>query len=605
MFSRWQTSYNDKYIVTIILVLVTLSAIACSAVAPPTPTSALAPEPTPAPPTAAPTLAQAPTGPTSIPSVAPTVTPEPGGIVSATDNITLVIGFEPPDLNPLLSGGGITSSIHYDNMVDPLTWQSADDQRIVPTTATESWEQLAPDTWRFQLRQGVKFHNGEPWNAQAALPSANFGGSAGTNSLSYPYTGGFSAEAVDEYTLDIHCDQPCPIFPNTAIFLNFTAPRFYATATEEEQARQTVGFGPYKLVQWESGVSITQEAYDDYVPAGDHIEFQKPFIRNTRWLWRGETTVMAAMVQTEEADLAWDVGVDAVSSLPENMVKSGGSAEVFALDVNSLWHPELKKKKVRQAMAHAINCQEMIESLYGGHTVCRGNIIWPGVIGATEENTAPYEYNPGLARQLLEEASYDPNSQITILGRDGRIPKQVEVYEAVQFYLQQVGMNVEINVAEVQTFLDSRNCRIGKAVADVLAERGRNVDTSEATLEEFQAALGRGGASCPTSDLFENEPSNETLDFGRQASFYMNCARPQAFICDPSPGGIQEQLPMALAASGDDRQRRLQALADYVHENAFWIGVFDLPMFYAIDPKLNWDPRFDRRIRISTMWFSP
>jgi hypothetical protein len=85
----------------------------------------------------------------------------------------------------------------------------------------------------------------------------------------------------------------------------------------------------------------------------------------------------------------------------------------------------------------------------------------------------------------------------------------------------------------------------------------------------------------------------------------MNCARPQAFICDPSPGGIQEQLPMALAASGDDRQRRLQALADYVHENAFWIGVFDLPMFYAIDPKLNWDPRFDRRIRISTMWFSP
>ncbi|HZA21339.1 MAG TPA: ABC transporter substrate-binding protein, partial [Dehalococcoidia bacterium] len=297
--------------------------------------------------------------------------------VSATDNITLVIGFEPPDLNPLLSGGGITSSVHYDNMVDPLTWQSADDQRIVPTTATTGWEQLTPDTWRFQLRQGVKFHNGEPWNAQAAVPSANFGSSAGTNSLSYPYTGGFSAAAVDEYTLDIHCDQPCPIFPNTTIFLNFTAPQFYATAPEEEQARQTVGFGPYKLVQWESGVSITQEAYDNYVPAGDHIEFQKPFIRNTRWLWRGETTVMAAMVQTEEADLAWDVGVDAISSLPENMVESGGSAEVFSLDVNSLWHPELKKQKVRQAMAHAINCPEMIESLYGGHTVCRGNIIWP------------------------------------------------------------------------------------------------------------------------------------------------------------------------------------------------------------------------------------
>ncbi|HZA21340.1 MAG TPA: ABC transporter substrate-binding protein, partial [Dehalococcoidia bacterium] len=81
-----------------------------------------------------------------------------------------------------------------------------------------------------------------------------------------------------------------------------------------------------------------------------------------------------------------------------------------------------------------------------------------GVIGATEENTAPYEYNPDLARQLLEEANYDPNNKITILGRGTRIPKQVEVYEAIQFYLQQVGMNVEINVVEVQTFLDSRNC---------------------------------------------------------------------------------------------------------------------------------------------------
>src|ERR687891_346966 len=236
MFSRWQTCYNDKYIVPIILVLVTLSAIACGAAAPLTPTSAPAPETTPAPPTAGPTLAQAPTGPTSIPSVAPTGTPEPDGIISATDNITLVIGFEPPDLNPLLSGGGITSSVHYDNMVDPLTWQSADDQRIVPTTATTGWEQLAPDTWRFQLRQGVKFHNGEPWNAQAAVPSANFGGSAGTNSLSYPYTGGFFAQAVDEYNPYIHCDQPFPPFPNSSIFVTFEAPEYRNTTEEADWA---------------------------------------------------------------------------------------------------------------------------------------------------------------------------------------------------------------------------------------------------------------------------------------------------------------------------------------------------------------------------------
>jgi ABC-type transport system substrate-binding protein len=59
-------------------------------------------------------------------------------------------------------------------MAEPFTWHSDDDLRIVPTTATESWEQLAPDKWRFQLRKGVKFHNGEAWNAQAAMPSLEF-----------------------------------------------------------------------------------------------------------------------------------------------------------------------------------------------------------------------------------------------------------------------------------------------------------------------------------------------------------------------------------------------------------------------------------------------
>jgi ABC-type transport system substrate-binding protein len=340
------------------------------------------------------------------------------------------------------------------------------------------------------------------------------------------------------------------------------------------------------------------------VPAGDHFEFQKPLIRNVKWLWRGESTVMAAMVKAGEADISWDVGVDAIKALPKELIRSGGSAEVFTLDILSIWHPETSKKKVRQAMAHAINCQELIDSLYGGNSVCRGNIIWPGVIGATERNTAPYKYDPVLARQLLQEANYNPNNKITIMGRGTRIPKQVEVYEAIQGYLKTVGMNVDIKVIEVKAFIDHRNCRAGKAVSEILKQRGRDVDTSLATAEEFQAAVNKGGADCPTAELMENEPSNETLDFGRQAIFYLNCARIASPHCDPSPGGLQEQLVPAIAASGEERRRRLEALADRVHDDVLWMPAFDLPVIYAVNPKLNWKPRFDRRMRISTMWFS-
>jgi len=303
------------------------------------------------------------------------------------------------------------------------------------------------------------------------------------------------------------------------------------------------------------------------------------------------------------------VGVVAIDTLSEDQIKSGGSAETFTLDVLSIFHPETSKLKVRQAMAHAINCQEMIDSLYGGHSVCRGNIIWPGVTGATEANTAPYTFDPELSRQLLEEAGYDNDTVLRLFSRGTRIPKQVEVLEAIQGYLGDVGVKVDVNIVEVQTFLDRRNCRSGQAVADYLEEQGRDIDSSEATLEEFQAALAaanaQGSASCATGELIENEPSNETLDFGRQLTFYLNCAKAQSPFCDPTPGGIQEQIAPALSASGDERRKLLEELADFVHEQALWLTPFDLPVIYAVDPKLVWEPRFDRRIRINSMSFKP
>jgi ABC-type transport system substrate-binding protein len=588
---------------TILLGLILVLAVACGGAAPATQTPLASPVPT-SPPTSS--VAEQTLAPTPTPVPQPTVTSGPSDTVSAQDEITLVVGAEPVVANPLLPiGAGTTTPLIKDNLVDPLTWQSADDLRIVPTTATESWEQLDPDTWRFQLRQGVTFHNGEEWNAQAALPTLTFQGIVGNENSSVGYTGSFTAEAAGEYTLDINCDDPCSIFPETSVFLSFEAPEFYTSASEAELAGRAVGFGPYKQVEWVPGVSFTQEAHEDYVPAGDHFEFQKPLIPNVTWLWRAETTVMTAMVEAGEADIAWDVGVDAVETLRDAQIKSGGSAEVYSFWFNTLWHPELKKKEVRQAIAHAVNCQELVDTLYGGFPPCRGNIIFPGVVGATEENTAPYEYDPALAEQLLQEADYNPQNVIRMGGRSARIPKQVEGYEAIHGYLTAVGMNIEIDVMETAIWSELRQCAIGKAVNEVLEAQGKDPGTDEPTLADMQAALDKGGSNCPTAHMLETGGvSSETLDFGRQVINYMNCTRPVSFVCDPSPGGIQEQIAPALAASGEERQRLMEALADRLHDDVLFLSLFDLPVFYAVNPKLNWEPRFDRRIRVNTMWFS-
>ena len=585
-----------KITLSAVMTVVALAAVACGASA--TPTSA--PKAT----TGAPVATNTP-APAVVATPGPTVTPRPAAIVSARNSITLVLNEEPITLNPFPNQGGIAQSPGKDNLVDPLTWQSGDDQRIVPTTAVVSWKQTDADTWQFELRQGVKFINGEPWNAQAALPSLAYQGLASNDNTSYRLTGGYKPEAVGEYTVNLNCDQACPILPSGSTLVNFTAPKFLASATKEELARTTVSFGPYKLIKWDPGVSVTAEAYDDYVPAGDHFEFQKTKIRNAKWFWRNEPTVAVAMVRQGEADIAWDVGVESTKSLPKNMIKSGSSAEVFQFHVNTLWHPELKKKKVREAIVHAINCKEIVDTLYGGLPPCRGNFAWPGVTGATVRNTAPYTYDPALSKRLLQEANYNPANKIRIMGRGNRIPKLTEVYEAMQAYLKEVGINAEVGVVEAAQWRALRECGAGRALNEVLQASGRDPAKDKPTLTDMQAALNKGGASCPQADTMENQLSLENLDYGTPANNYLNCTRPLSFICDPSPGGLQEQLAAAQAASGADRQRLMSVMADRVHDDVLVIPMFEPPVVYAVNPKLNWNPRFDRRVRVNTMWFSP
>ncbi len=133
---------------------------------------------------------------------APTATPLPSGVETAQDSIVLVVPEEPVNLNSFLSiGGSLYAAITRANLQDPLTWQSGDDLRIVPTSATTGWEQIDADTWRFTLRQGVKFHNGEAWNADAALPSLNANGSPASEGGSINYTGPHTSVKVDDYTV--------------------------------------------------------------------------------------------------------------------------------------------------------------------------------------------------------------------------------------------------------------------------------------------------------------------------------------------------------------------------------------------------------------------
>jgi hypothetical protein len=94
----------------------------------------------------------------------------------------------------------------------------------------------------------------------------------------------------------------------------------------------------------------------------------------------------------------------------------------------------------------------------------------------------------------------------------------------------------------------------------------------------MQAALDKGGSECPTADLLESPISSNNLDFGRNANAYLNCLRPQSFVCDPSPGGLQEKLEPALVAAGAERQRLMAELADRAYDEVLFLPLFETPV---------------------------
>jgi len=491
--------------------------------------------------------------------------------------MTLAIGEEPPSASIWRPLSGLGAQLERDLWSDPLTWYDATTKELKPTGITLSWESMAPDRWRFNLRPGVKFHNGEPWNAQAAAFGLSVMSDPALGHESYQYAGPLKGEVVNDLTLDVVCPSACPLLPRQTMQTVFQAPEWWKTASPDERATKTVSTGPYKFVEWRRGTLIQSTAYEDYVPAPNVAGMGKPKVKDVTLIWRKEPQVLAAAVKSGEADLAWDIGTEVRTLAPA--WKSGGTTTIFAFTMDTIWHPELKKLAVRQAIVHAVDCKAIVASIYAGQTECRGNVAFAGVLGITERNTKPYDYDPAMSKRLLQEANYDPKNLIVINIRAGRTVKGEEVGEAIQGYLKAVGMNVQLKIVETATYNVLSNCG--------LAQKG--------------ATATQPAPNCAGADMIGYNPNHDDMQYGRQIVKRMDCNSIQAFFCDRTV--IQPQLDKVNSLAGAERTAVLTSLADFVHDQAIFLPVHQQFVTYAMTSSLVWDPRFDGRVRMDTMTF--
>ena len=437
-----------------------------------------------------PTVASAP-APKDSGSAPPTVAAAPTAVppapVSARDTVIIFTGEEPTTIGAASAncGGNIQNTICDDMASDPLTWiDDFNDFQVVGLTGIEGWEQLGPDRWRFNLREGVTFHNGAPWNATQAKFWIDFFGDEETsghhNSNDFSFHGVVSGEVVDDYTLDVVCGKACPILPRTTIFTKFQDVGWFEGASEDDIERFTVGLGPYRIMEWQSGVEIELEAYEDYNPNPNTVYSRAPSIPRVIQRWRNEPLVRASALAAGEADWA-EISFDDRELAPKWVSGTNNEAYIYAID--TVHHPELRKQEVREALNLAIDCETVMEQIFSGVLECYGNIAQTGTVGITPENSAGYPYDPERARELLAAASYDDDNEIRLHIRSQRVPKDVEYAEAVVTFWREVGVNANLRVVEssIHGATGRSNCGHGRTREDFANAEGANLHEKCAT----------------------------------------------------------------------------------------------------------------------------
>ena len=537
--------------------------------------------------------------PTAVPAVKPTVAPvkaEP-----AKDSIVVVINQEPSDPDTWKSTTLYPNQITH-NITQPVSFLGPDFVDHA-TVGFESWEMHdGGASWTFKLTEGMEFHNGEPWDAEAAKYSIDYLGQC-VECGPYGQVGPSTADVIDDHTVQWNLENPNPALPRFSQYTIFRAPKDHAEHDGEVQAAagNTIGWGPYTFGEWIRGEKFTINRWDGYNADNSVFLNQAGTINTAEYVWRLEETVRSAMIQAGEADIAWGMAGDMAQDLDNSdhgaWVKIV-SGEVNTLDVDTIWHPELKKLKVRQAIAHSIDCEEIALALFGEQSRCSsGPNGIPGTLGVNDTNWKPkYTYDPVKAKALLAEAGYDASNEISYWTRSGRWAKDVELAESLAIYFDQVGLNIKVNV--VESTIWNKYHKAGPAhIYSASIDAGKTHEEAVADVHAGEPPADPG----VSPGLVYFAPGGEYFDFGRQIKFYMNCASVRSSNCDADTHTLGQR---AIAAAGDERRQLMEEVYDVFSDRLYQIPIMEIVAVWGVNKNLDFtNMPGGRRILINTTHF--
>jgi peptide/nickel transport system substrate-binding protein len=336
------------------------------------------------------------------------------------------------------------------------------DLSLEPDLATD-WERVDDTTWRFTLREGVTFHNGNDFKANDVVYSFERQ-SQESSDMAFALASVAGVEAIDDYTVEITTDGPDPI-----LLLNM--PNFYIVDEEYMEANDAFevvagagvqnfantnanGTGPFRLVEWVQDNRVVVEPFEDHWNHGDRMH---NLDRAVFTPISNDATRVAAIL-SGEIDAMYPVPLQDIPRLngdPNVNVMEGPELRTIffgfdhhrdeLLDMPGSGENPFKDQRVRRAFALAIDKEGIKRVVMRGAATPTGSMVAPGINGFQADLNEPYPYDPERAMELLEEAGYGDGFPITFDCPNDRYVNDEAICTAMVPMLERIGIDVTLN----------------------------------------------------------------------------------------------------------------------------------------------------------------
>ncbi len=366
--------------------------------------------------------------------------------VSSIDGI-----FDPSPQTSMMSRMVLDTLVNF----DPVK------KELVPGLA-ESWKRIDGKTLEFNLRKGVKFHNGDELDADDVVYTVNFILDPETRFRFKDATFGWlaGAQKIDQYTVRISAKSDMAPFEarmatNPPIFPS----RHHVKLTDKQTfGRAPIGTGPYRATQVDPNKGVIFERYDGY----KHANAGKPAgaIKRVELYSIPDEQTRLAKIMVGDLDLIYDVTPD----VAENF-KANPQIEITTRPTNAYAYLMLdaigrsgvnyfKDKRVREAIMRGIDRTALVKALQPAEIAAmplQKSMCHPWNIGCAQ-STEPPSYDPAKAKQLLAEAGYPNGFKVTV----GTWGASRPVAEAITGQLRQIGINVALDSMALPAFVKKR-----------------------------------------------------------------------------------------------------------------------------------------------------